>query len=799
MENYFHTYQYGPIENYLRSDYLKSIGYISNPLIFNELTRNERRIYKVLIRKSLSDIYSLFKKERHKQILQVFFNKLHFLLKKKIKTYKIKSSLKESELKELKKIFDLFNIDVENQVAYVRSTYNEDLEFLNFLLFNINDDWERYDEIEHLKNKFFNHEIKFEGIFKKQSNDMLNEYINIALEHNITDVSKLSEKDWRQILTEKQFRRAMNDLFLVLEYDIYSYVERKIYASMKEVDGTEIKPSLSTVLKCSRYQKNAFILLQKMKNPKGMHKNDDISIEEYEFLDEEDKKRYNKIEQLQAICIDFDFHDNTRFKSIDEFKKEVELCLYAIPETGKNVIPTFLVSTEHGIHAVWKINSMPYTEDNLELWKDTTKKIIDGCKNIGLVADKSSSFNPVFTIRLPFMRQQKKWQEKEYRTSLIRPVFLKDYLISDLQEAFSDDNFKLSKTLLPKRGCIIDTEETSEQNTLAISTKQNINQIRTYNFCKSFTHEIYAIKTHDIVLYAELLDLYSLDNIEMNRNEFIDYINKSINMHDILGIKRNKIRCLFHLDNNPSAEIVKSETGNWRYICYSNNCEAWFTNLSIIQKFGDFTINEALDFLAEVLKVKIRNETSDIHSDSLSSTFRLNQLKAYNEEILNVFDLVQQNHHWIKSLREYLNLLNVAFYKHAEEQINNGKYFYLKDLEYGFAKSSLRMIAIEFNIAAKSEAKISDNLNILHALGFIKQIPIPDWNDYKGKFGDVSRFYHYKHLTENDRKQLEARCKMIEDYCLYHLRKCKPSLKDLKQDLLLKIFVPGLVIKDIRK
>ena len=65
---------------------------------------------------------------------------------------------------------------IKNQVAYVRSTYNEDLEFLNFLLFNINDVWERYDEIEHLKNKFFNHEIKFEGIFKKQSNDMLNEY-----------------------------------------------------------------------------------------------------------------------------------------------------------------------------------------------------------------------------------------------------------------------------------------------------------------------------------------------------------------------------------------------------------------------------------------------------------------------------------------------------------------------------------------------------------------------------------------------------------------------------------------------
>ncbi|GIP25403.1 hypothetical protein J23TS9_05330 [Paenibacillus sp. J23TS9] len=90
-----------------------------------------------------------------------------------------------------------------------------------------------------------------------------------------------------------------------------------------------------------------------------------------------------------------------------------------------------------------------------------------------------------------------------------------------------------------------------------------------------------------------------------NHNEFYDFIKKQ-DLAKYLGVRGGKFSCLFHKDNNPSANIVVSESGHQIYYCHSDKCRLDHKGKNIIQLtelLTNYSRYKALGFLRKVYNV----------------------------------------------------------------------------------------------------------------------------------------------------------------------------------------------------
>lgn len=765
-------------------------------LIFTEgFTKDEKEIFLSTMQRKLEDIINSFlvdesitsiEEALSNSCLYKVLKKMDKKLKKKIKQYQKNIDITDEQEKELKKIFTLFDVNIKEQVAYLRRIENKDMITSKFLLKLFETSFALYLE----SNKIQDNDLKFEYIHDTNEHwlDIYIQYYKKSDFYNHKSLSKLTENDWKKILPMGLYENGKKMLYYYQLNDIKMQLNTILYHSMRYYLAAEEKPRLETVLTRNEYRINPMILLQDMQFPAGNHNNSLFDIQNAKISNDSSKKeikpgKMNKIKNLQAICLDFDITDNPRFNyNIEKFQRETATCLYTLLTTEYKSIPNFIVNTEHGLHVVFKIVKMPFSKDNLILWKNTVQKMIDTLSKFGFVADEISSLNPLFTIRLPFMRQQKTSFEEEYITNLAGEVYEYEYTLSDLEKTYSIENFSKSLLLKPKYGTIneVDFNNNNMKGAYIHSVPLKKNSY-SYSYSYSYSsvsiyyHNEYidAIINHDTETYKVLLAPYNLYHAEIGWYDFCEYL-KQINMHDIIGIREKYFNCIFHDDKHPSAEIVlSSQSKHWRYNCHSASCSFWFTNISLIQMLrhnstDKTNFGETVLWLAKVLDAKLEKRIEDIQ---FATSEKIDEL---NNKNLDIFNQVCSNHPWIKSLQDCYICILQAFKLKIEEACKVNYTIPIFAIDKPFAKRFLTELAVNHDLKIKSESKMGMYLNILISLGFVSRLlEIPDWDTLNAKikntkkkkntYNDIS-YYHYKELTNDDILAIEDNCLKIEAY-----------------------------------
>lgn len=92
-----------------------------------------------------------------------------------------------------------------------------------------------------------------------------------------------------------------------------------------------------------------------------------------------------------------------------------------------------------------------------------------------------------------------------------------------------------------------------------------------------------------------------------NKYDVKEYLYKNINLFDYLGIEEtNKnFHCIFHEDNDPSANIFLTDEGNYIYKCFSNNCGFIGNIISVTEKLYDIDSVQAFNYLCDLYNIKI--------------------------------------------------------------------------------------------------------------------------------------------------------------------------------------------------
>ena len=96
-----------------------------------------------------------------------------------------------------------------------------------------------------------------------------------------------------------------------------------------------------------------------------------------------------------------------------------------------------------------------------------------------------------------------------------------------------------------------------------------------------------------------------------NRQQFYDYIYKTVNLADFLGIEESKkFRCILPshdgADDDPSASVFRSQSGVWLYKCFAEEGKTWNIK-QIVELLGNFDSEyQSLEFLKDSLNLKIK-------------------------------------------------------------------------------------------------------------------------------------------------------------------------------------------------
>ena len=95
-----------------------------------------------------------------------------------------------------------------------------------------------------------------------------------------------------------------------------------------------------------------------------------------------------------------------------------------------------------------------------------------------------------------------------------------------------------------------------------------------------------------------------------NRQQFFDYIYKTVSLADFLGVdEQTPFSCILpthgSMDEHPSASVFCSKSGVWLYKCFAENVV--FNIKQIVEAIGNFdSESQSLNFLKEALNLKIK-------------------------------------------------------------------------------------------------------------------------------------------------------------------------------------------------
>lgn len=378
------------------------------------------------------------------------------------------------------------------------------------------------------------------------------------------------------------------------------------------------------------------------------------------------KRRPEYWDSQQVICIDYDNEIMVDGKKVKDVRTTVDDAIRIHGKTTAFIYKTFSYADDHPKFRVIEVLDRPIVD------KNEMKSIMDYYSNKYPNADPSSfQLNRMFYGGTGLL-----WSKFENVISVDR--ILKDTLKTPINMKNKDDGLRWN------------------------NNKSNILIVPPTNSNQSF------ILDEDIDILRERLDRLPL--VFNSRNEMLDHF-KQQSLIELLDIDevRGNFSCIFHEDNNPSANIIVNENGHQVYHCFSSNCP-----------FRSGTIIQVIEYITGKNRVETLNFLKDIYNVQYEELGWVKTQREYVEENIRFLQSDEFEKYYpevYEIIRPYIGLL-LQIHRKAIENIITENYSDENNNLLFF--SSARYLSQESGVKL---ANTSREIGIYSFLGLLRKLP----------------------------------------------------------------------------
>ncbi len=369
--------------------------------------------------------------------------------------------------------------------------------------------------------------------------------------------------------------------------------------------------------------------------------------------------------------------------AVDERKKEMMARILKMPKA------TAVVETRNGYHVYWAMK--PEVKLSLREWKAAQRRIIELTKSDSAVKDAARLLRMPYT----FWVKADKGKYDTYLTRIVE-VTTVDYTPHDLIERFekvAEEIGGTNITIPTVRG------DTSVGTVGAGGSHRDV---------ANGNDNIAAIKKLD---HQHFNSLIAPQTQRMMREAAVKHLKSNISLNAFLGLP-DRFACIFHDDQNPSANIFKdSKSGHWLYKCHSSSClvSGQMDIIDVTMAIAGVGFEKAFKFLVAAFGIILPRSKRGRHIDQLiqsnATTLQtiMSENKAYESKLRPVMDVYEAL---------------VAIAKETAEKTNTT--YYGHDVYFAASK---RYLANKLNT---SDDKAYRKTVLLAALGLIEKVADDD-------------------------------------------------------------------------
>lgn len=414
-------------------------------------------------------------------------------------------------------------------------------------------------------------------------------------------------------------------------------------------------------------------------------------------------QKKSTINKITAHFSDLDFRkyttgekdENGKLKVSYRTDEEVEelkvKCLLGLKEFSLD--PSIIVETKNGLHIYWLLNVK--VPQDIKKFKALQLAIVKYFNNILENEFADPAVIDLSRVMRIINYDHLKNPQEPFKIKCLKFDKNLKYTQKDIAEAVEVD----FNTLVP--------EEIEERTKNQIEIKSQQKEIK--NMKISVAN---AINPSENTLegYKEVAEIY-------NYADLFDYLKKQ-DLAEFLGVKASigeNFNCLYHKDNNPSANISKTSQGYQKYFCYSSNCSyrsyRGLDIIDIVMKQRECGFDKALEYLIQHYNIKF---TKTVWAKKQQEKYIINlTLISSNKEREAMRDKYRNVNHMLQYALPYLRMMidiGLVNIKTEAFAYKNESLFYVSN----------RFLAKE--IGKDNIGNVNKYINLLCTLGLVEKI-----------------------------------------------------------------------------
>lgn len=428
----------------------------------------------------------------------------------------------------------------------------------------------------------------------------------------------------------------------------------------------------------------------------------------------------SEINRTTAVYIDYDIgkNDNNGYFPLDVVKNYKNDRLGFI--NNFQVKPSIIVETRNGLHVYWLLNEGATVSEFIEC----QLRLIEYFNSDSAVKTSER------VMRLPGYYWMKD-KDNPFMTTIIQNSDNR-YNITDIIDCLPASSPKIIKQNVHRTTFNVSTPYNSNIDLIKNKNIEGLRKNIESMFLLgngSILGDSEDISSNNFILHCPL----KYPVVVKNREELFDVICK-IDLALFLGVsKRTRFKCIFHNDNNPSANIfIDTETGHHIYKCFSSSCGFVATIIKIVERLQKCRKSEAINFIKQVYNIKLEETSWQIETKQmiksnieylLSGMMKIEypvlykRLSYYIPELVTLHEIAIMNVTdepyssdgsitFYTTLQNIMNLMGKTDEKRVSQRLNLFAFLYLVE------KLSDNKIPDDMLRKAKHFASIKKNHNI---------------------------------------------------------------------------------------
>jgi hypothetical protein len=404
----------------------------------------------------------------------------------------------------------------------------------------------------------------------------------------------------------------------------------------------------------------------------------------------------SEINRITAVYIDYDAgkDENNKYLSLDDVDRYKKERLEFI-NTFKHK-PSMIVETRNGLHVYWLIN------------EGATMSEFEECqlRLINYFHSDSAVKTPERLMRLPNYYWMKD-KDNPFMVNIIQDSG-KRYDISEIIDSLPTS--LVNKTKSKVYGNTPNVKPQINSNNIELIMNKDIEGLRNRLKSSYLMSDVGVLGGIEDISSNNFILLCPLNSplIVKNRAALFDVLCK-IDLASFLGVgKRMMYKCVFHNDNNPSANIfIDAETGHHIYKCFSSSCDFVATIIKVVERLQRCRKSEAINFIKQVYNIELEETAWQIETKQMLQSnieYMLSGLMEVEYPVLN-----QRLLHYIPEL---ITLHEIAIMNVTDEP-------YSSDGSIVFYSTLHNIASLMGKI---DEKKVSQRLNLFAFLKLVEKL-----------------------------------------------------------------------------